>query len=109
MRLLAAVTRRNRRLRTTNANLGDAGRVLLDGRILVLPSCLAMIASAALAANPGLLRLAQQVMTLVKDDRFELAPGTTSVPVGNYCADDRLARERRTLFRRYPIAIAATS
>jgi phenylpropionate dioxygenase-like ring-hydroxylating dioxygenase large terminal subunit len=31
------------------------------------------------------------------------------VPVGHYCAPERLAKERATLFRRFPIAVAAAS
>lgn len=59
--------------------------------------------------NPDLLRLAERLMAHVAADTLELAPGSTTLPVANYCSDERLARERATLFRRYPIAIAAAS
>ncbi len=64
---------------------------------------------AAPNANADLLRLAERLMAHVRDDRLELAAESSVLPVANYFAPERLARERATLFRRYPIAIAAAS
>lgn len=61
------------------------------------------------ASSPDLLRLAARVVAQVTAERLDLAPATTTIPVAHYVSDERLARERAILFRRYPIAIAAAS
>ena len=59
--------------------------------------------------NPSLLRLAERLVGHLAADTLELAPEQWTLPVSHYYADERLRRERATLFRRYPIAIAPAS
>ena len=54
--------------------------------------------------NPSLLRLAERLVGHLAADTLELAPEQWTLPVSHYYADERLRRERATLFRRYPIA-----
>ncbi|MBI3770720.1 MAG: aromatic ring-hydroxylating dioxygenase subunit alpha [Deltaproteobacteria bacterium] len=59
--------------------------------------------------HPNLLRLAERLLAHIKADTLEMAPDQWTLPVSHYCSDERLARERETLFRRYPIVVAHAS
>jgi Rieske 2Fe-2S family protein len=52
-----------------------------------------------------LLRLAERLVGHLAADTYEMAPEQSSLPVSRYHSADRLAGERATLFRRYPIAV----
>jgi phenylpropionate dioxygenase-like ring-hydroxylating dioxygenase large terminal subunit len=58
---------------------------------------------------PPLLALAERLMTHVRAGTLDLSPASTTLPVDRYGSRERLGREQATLFRRYPIAIAAAS
>jgi phenylpropionate dioxygenase-like ring-hydroxylating dioxygenase large terminal subunit len=57
----------------------------------------------------ALLRLAERLVGHIAADTYEMADEQSTLPVSRYYADDRLAAERATLFRRYPIAVAPAS
>jgi hypothetical protein len=58
---------------------------------------------------PALLDLAERLMTHVRAGTVDLYPGSTTLPSDRYGSRERLEREQQTLFRRFPIAIAAAS
>ncbi len=53
--------------------------------------------------------LADRLVTHVRAGTLDLCPDSTALPVDRYASPERLGRERATLFRRYPIPIAAAS
>ena len=61
------------------------------------------------SSSSHLLSLAERLMAQLRADTLELADAATTLSVTHYTAPERLAREQATLFRRYPIAIAAAS
>jgi phenylpropionate dioxygenase-like ring-hydroxylating dioxygenase large terminal subunit len=58
---------------------------------------------------PALVQIAERLLTHVRAGTLDLAPASTTLPVDRYGSRERLERERHTLFRQYPIAIAAAS
>jgi len=59
-----------------------------------------------MSEGTNLLRLAERLVGHLAADTFEMAPGQSTLPVSRYHSEERLACERATLFRRYPIAVA---
>ena len=59
--------------------------------------------------HPNLLCLAERLVGHLGAGTLEMAPDESTLPVSHYSSDERLARERATLFRRYPIAIGHAS
>jgi glycine betaine catabolism A len=55
------------------------------------------------------LRLAERLVGHLGAGTLEMAPDESTLPVSHYSSDERLAHERATLFRRYPIAIGHAS
>jgi phenylpropionate dioxygenase-like ring-hydroxylating dioxygenase large terminal subunit len=63
----------------------------------------------AMSDGTSLLRLAERLVGHLAADTYEMAPASSTLPVSRYASEERLARERATLFRRYPIAVAPAS
>jgi phenylpropionate dioxygenase-like ring-hydroxylating dioxygenase large terminal subunit len=56
-----------------------------------------------------LVRLAERLVGNIAAEAYEMSPDQWTLPVSRYHSDDRLARERATLFRRHPIAVGPAS
>jgi glycine betaine catabolism A len=63
-------------------------------------------ASTPAGGSADLLRLAERLVGHLAADTYEMAPEQSTLPASRYYANDRLAAERATLFRHYPIAVA---